>query len=140
MAVTALVVNRVQPRFADDAELASLPPLPPGPPRASAPASERPARPAAAEPGEPHGAGPEPTGDPGSPLEELIDNLRGYTDASDREEQAFADLVSQVYPAPVYRVPLLNTDVHDLAGLGTIADLLFAGPPAALAGEGDRER
>ena len=36
--------------------------------------------------------------------------------------------MSKVSPAPVYRVPLLNTDVHDLDGLGTIADLLFAGP------------
>ena len=61
-----------------------------------------------------------------APLDELIDNLRGYTAASDREEQAFADLVAKVAPAPVYRVPLLNTDVHDLDGLGTIADLLFA--------------
>ncbi len=31
-------------------------------------------------------------------------------------------------PAPVYRVPLLNGDVHDLEGLGTIADLLFTAP------------
>ena len=64
---------------------------------------------------------------------ELIDNLGGYTAASDREEQAFADLVAQVAPAPVYRVPLLNGDVHDLAGLGAIADLLFVtdGPERA---------
>ena len=95
MAVTALVVNRVQPRFADDAELASLP-----------------ARAGHAR---------------ATPLAQLIDNLRGYTDASDREEQAFADLVSKVSPAPVYRVPLLNSDVHDLDGLATIADLLFDG-------------
>jgi anion-transporting ArsA/GET3 family ATPase len=101
MTVTALVVNRVQPRFADDAELAALPPV---------------------------------TDD--SPLAQLIDNLRGYTDASDREEQAYADLVSKVAPAPVYRVPLLNTDVHDLDGLGSIADLLFAAPPAAVGGPG----
>ena len=49
----------------------------------------------------------------------------GTRAASDREEQAFADLVAKVAPAPVYRVPLLNSDVHDLDGLGTIADLLF---------------
>ena len=30
----------------------------------------------------------------------------------------YAGLVAQVDPAPVYRVPLLNTDVHDLEGLG----------------------
>ena len=95
MSVTALVVNRVQPRFAEDAQLESLH-------QQSAVA--------------------------GTALAELIDNLAGYTSASDREERAFADLVDQVAPAPVYRVPLLNTDVHDLAGLRTIADLLFTAP------------
>jgi len=40
-----------------------------------------------------------------------------------------------VAPAPVYRVPLLNTDVHDLDGLGTIADLLF-GADATGGGDG----
>ncbi len=94
MSVSALVVNRVQPRFADDAQLESVR----------------------------HQVGPAS----GTVLDELIDNLSGYTTASDREEQAFADLVAQVTPAPVYRVPLLNTDVHDLDGLATIADLLFA--------------
>jgi anion-transporting ArsA/GET3 family ATPase len=93
MAVTALVVNRVQPRFAEDAQLEALQ-------RLSSPV-------------------------PGTALDQLVDNLSGYTAASDREEQAFADLVDQVAPAPVYRVPLLNGDVHDLEGLGTIADLLF---------------
>ncbi len=105
MSVTALVVNRVQPRFADDQLLEALP-----------------------EPG--------PDGDAAA-LGQLIDNLRGYTAASDREEQTYADLVAKVAPAPVYRVPLLNGDVHDLDGLGTIADLLFGGagtgPPAPAA-------
>ena len=95
MTVTALVVNRVQPRFADDDQIDSLPPL--------------------------------SADHENSALAQLIDNLRGYTAASDREEQAYADLVAKVAPAPVYRVPLLNTDVHDLAGLGMVADLLFAG-------------
>jgi hypothetical protein len=94
MSVTALVVNRVQPRFADDAQLADL---------------------AAATAGGPSGTA----------LADLVDNLRGYTAASDREEEAYADLVAKVTPAPVFRIPLLNTDVHDLDGLGTIADLLF---------------
>ena len=103
MSVTALVVNRVQPRFAEDAQLDTLR----------------------------RQAGP----DLGTALDQLIDNLGGYTAASDREEVALADLVAQVDPAPVYRVPLLNGDVHDLDGLGTIADLLFAsGHPAATSG------
>lgn len=111
MSVTALVVNRVQPRFADDAQLESLEMLAPAP------------------------AAPSAGGTDGPPLVQLIENLRGYTEASDREERALADLVSKVDPAPVYRVPLLNTDVHDLAGVGTIADLLFS-VPAAGASEG----
>ncbi|HEX3980964.1 MAG TPA: ArsA-related P-loop ATPase [Acidimicrobiales bacterium] len=97
MSVTALVLNRVQPRFADDAQLAAV--------RSQAgPAS-------------------------GTGLDQLIENLAGYTAASDREEQAYADLVTKVAPAPVYRIPLLNTDVHDLDGLGAIADLLFTPGP-----------
>jgi len=105
MSVTALVVNRVQPRFAEDAQLEELR----------------------------RQAGP----DRGTALDQLIDNLGGYTAASDREEGALADLVAQVDPAPVYRVPLLNGDVHDLDGLGTIADLLFAsGHPAPTSGPG----
>ncbi len=99
MAVTALVVNRVQPRFADHDQLATL---------------------------------PDSTGPAAGALSQLVDNLAGYTAASDREERALADLVEKVAPAPVYRVPLLNTDIHDLDGLGSIADLLFhdrTGPP-----------
>jgi anion-transporting ArsA/GET3 family ATPase len=111
MSVTALVLNRVQPRFADDDQLAQVR----------------------------QQAGPTA----GAALDQLIDNLAGYTAASDREEQAYADLVAKVDPAPVYRVPLLNTDVHDLDGLGSIADLLFAAPvPASAPPEDppDRER
>jgi anion-transporting ArsA/GET3 family ATPase len=99
MAATALIVNRVQPRFASDDELARLTPL--------------------ADRDTPAGGGAAVA------LAELVENLAGYTMASDREESAFAALVSRVAPAPVYRVPLLNTDVHDLDGLGFVADLLF---------------
>ena len=93
MSATALIVNRVQPRFADDSQLAKLPTVP-------------------------HDA-------EGSALDDLIENLRGFTAASDREEKTYEDLVADVAPAPVARVPLLNSDVHDLDGLATIADLLF---------------
>jgi len=31
-----------------------------------------------------------------------------------------------VTPSPVGRVPLLGSDVHDLTGLGQVADALFA--------------
>ncbi len=97
MSVAGLIVNRVQPRFADDAELAFL--------EARSDVS------------------------PDSSLGLLVENLRGYTAASDREEQAYADLVATVAPAPVYRIPLLNSDVHDLDGLATVAGLLFPERP-----------
>ena len=44
-----------------------------------------------------------------------------------REEAAFAALVLQVAPSPVARVPLLDVDVHDVEGLGLVADHVFAG-------------
>jgi anion-transporting ArsA/GET3 family ATPase len=101
MSATALIVNRVQPRFADDSLLADLPAV--------------------------------PDGAAGSALADLVDNLQGFTAASDREETTYADLVADVAPAPVARVPLLNSDVHDLGGLATVADLLFVdhGEPTA---------
>src|SRR5665213_4347998 len=95
MSVTALIVNRVQPRFIDDERLDQLTALAGG-----------------------------ATGD-SSQLQVLIENLTGYAAASDRDEKVYGDLVARVAPAPVSRVPLLNTDVHDLNGLGLIADLLF---------------
>jgi len=103
MSATALVVNRVQPRFATDGELARLTTM-------------------GGRPGAVDGA----TRD----LADLVGNLAGYTLASDREEAVYASLVAEVAPAPVYRIPLLNTDVHDLSGLAEVADLLF-GPNGA---------
>jgi anion-transporting ArsA/GET3 family ATPase len=101
MAVTALVVNRVQPRFLGSDRLASLDGL----------------------------GADDPT------LAGLVENLRGYSAAAERDERSYADLIERVAPAPVARVPLLNSDVHDLEGLGAVADALFegrgpsAGPP-----------
>ena len=99
MSATALIVNRVQPRFATDDQLAALAG------RVEAVGRAR--------------------GGPDAALADLVDNLAGYTLASDREEAVYAGLVAEVAPAPVYRVPLLNSDVHDLAGLTVVADLLF---------------
>jgi anion-transporting ArsA/GET3 family ATPase len=96
MSVTALIVNRVQPRFGDDRVMNALPSF-----------------------------GERPTSD-NAVLTDLIENLKGYAAVSDRDEAAYADLVARVAPAPVSRVPLLNSDVHDLPGLGRIADLLFS--------------
>ena len=99
MSATALVVNRVPPRFASDDRLAALAPF--------------------------GGSAGNAAGGASAALAALVDNLAGYTFASDREEATYAGLVAEVDPATVYRVPLLNSDVHDLTGLATVADLLF---------------
>ncbi|MCI4361461.1 MAG: hypothetical protein L3J91_07120, partial [Thermoplasmata archaeon] len=69
--------------------------------------------------------GPLPDAPPGSALEALITNLRGYQAVNRREEDAFAALVTQVAPSPVSLVPLLDVDVHDVDGLGLVADHVF---------------
>jgi anion-transporting ArsA/GET3 family ATPase len=61
----------------------------------------------------------------GSALAALEANLRGYQALNGREEATFADLVRRLAPAPVVRVPLLDIDVHDVDGLGTMAGHLF---------------
>ena len=58
-------------------------------------------------------------------VEALIANLRGYQAVNRREEDAFAALVTQVAPSPVSLVPLLDVDVHDVDGLGLVADHVF---------------
>ena len=64
--------------------------------------------------------------DQDSALVALVANLVELESVADREESAYRDLVAELAPAPVGRVPLLGTDVHDLAGLGLVADQLFA--------------
>jgi anion-transporting ArsA/GET3 family ATPase len=66
-----------------------------------------------------------PDSAPGSALAALVDNLRGYVALNERESTTLADLVVQVAPSPVARVPLLDVDVTDTRGLETIADHLF---------------
>jgi len=69
----------------------------------------------------------------GSALAVLETNLRGYQAINAREEAACGDLVLHLAPAPVVRVPLLDIDVHDVDGLGTIAGHLFGAPTARAA-------
>ena len=64
----------------------------------------------------------------GSDLQALVDNLRQLTAIADEQEAAVAELVAQVVPAPVGRIPLLDTDVHDLDVLARVAEQLFGGP------------
>ncbi len=61
----------------------------------------------------------------GTALEALVDNLHAYQALNVQEEAAFEALVTQVAPSPVCRVPLLDIDVHDLAGLAVVADHVF---------------
>ncbi|HLI72991.1 MAG TPA: ArsA-related P-loop ATPase [Acidimicrobiales bacterium] len=66
-----------------------------------------------------------PEAPPGTALATLVANLRGYQAVNHREEEAFAALVTQVAPSPVARVPLLESDVHDVDGLSHIAGHMF---------------
>jgi anion-transporting ArsA/GET3 family ATPase len=58
-------------------------------------------------------------------FDELVENLRSLCEQNIREEATIEELVAQVSPAPVIRVPLLDRDVHDLSGLEAVADALF---------------
>ncbi len=66
-----------------------------------------------------------PDAEPGSALAVLVDNLRELESIADREERSFADLAAMTAPAPVGCVPLLGSDVHDVAGLAAVANELF---------------
>jgi anion-transporting ArsA/GET3 family ATPase len=59
---------------------------------------------------------------------DLVDNLRELCERNAGEEETISELIQQVSPAPVVRVPLLDADVHDLAGLEQVADALFGSP------------
>ena len=61
-------------------------------------------------------------------------NLGQFLRVADEEEAHFAALAGQVTPAPVARVPFLAADVHDLDGLGRVADELFSRPGAVAEG------
>jgi anion-transporting ArsA/GET3 family ATPase len=77
-----------------------------------------------------------PAAPPESRLAAMVDNLELLEDLARREDTAYADLARRVAPAPVGRVPLLGSDVHDLRGLGEVADQLFgaAATPGAAPG------
>jgi anion-transporting ArsA/GET3 family ATPase len=62
----------------------------------------------------------------GTPIGELYDNLADFELVAAREEEHLEGLAEQVAPAPVLRVPLLRSDVHDLAGLDEVGTHLFA--------------
>jgi anion-transporting ArsA/GET3 family ATPase len=73
----------------------------------------------------PEELGQMPAAPDSSALASLLENLRGYADVNEREEAALSELVVQVAPSPVGRVPLLDIDVTDTVGLGIVADHMF---------------
>jgi len=64
-------------------------------------------------------------GSPDDPLTALLENHARLRTVAEVEGRSVGALVAQVAPSPVVRVPLLDSDVHDLGGLGAVADQLF---------------
>lgn len=67
----------------------------------------------------------------GTDLGGLYGNLADFLTVASREEAHLSGLAEQVAPAPVLRVPFLQTDVHDLDGLAEVGRYLFADPSSA---------
>jgi anion-transporting ArsA/GET3 family ATPase len=65
-----------------------------------------------------------------SPLAVLRRNLFELERLADAEEAHITGLTARVAPGPIVRVPLLETDVHDVDGLAAVGRYL-AVPPAA---------
>jgi anion-transporting ArsA/GET3 family ATPase len=62
---------------------------------------------------------------PDDPIATFRQNLADFETVADHEERGLAALTAKVYPAPVTRVPLLSSDVHDLDGLEQMDHQLF---------------
>ena len=95
LAVGAVVINRLQPRFGD-----------------ATPAEAAAAADAAAAAGD-------------ADLAEMWRNLGELRALADAEEGVIAPLVADVQASSIHRVPLLADDVHDLDGLRAVAMHLF---------------
>ena len=64
-------------------------------------------------------------GEPQGALADLLANHERLRKTAQEESASVADLVARVAPSPVARVPLLESDVHDLRGLELVAEQLF---------------
>jgi anion-transporting ArsA/GET3 family ATPase len=73
----------------------------------------------------------------GTPLGARWANLADLRQVAAREEAELRGLAERVAPAPLVRVPVLRSDVHDLDGLAEVAGHIF-GRPAPADGEGPR--
>ncbi len=69
----------------------------------------------------------------GTDLGGLYTNLADFRLVASREEEHLAGLAERIAPAPVIRVPFLQSDVHDLDGLAEVGTHLFDAPPASRA-------
>jgi anion-transporting ArsA/GET3 family ATPase len=58
-------------------------------------------------------------------LAKLWANVADFREVAQRESDEIAGLAARVAPAPVVRVPVLDSDVHDLEGLAEISAHLF---------------
>jgi anion-transporting ArsA/GET3 family ATPase len=65
----------------------------------------------------------------GTPLGALWANLADFRAVAASEEAQLGGLAAHVAPAPVVHVPVLRSDVHDLAGLDEVAAYVFGRPP-----------
>jgi anion-transporting ArsA/GET3 family ATPase len=61
----------------------------------------------------------------GTELGALYANLADFQLVASREEEHLAGLAERVAPAPVIKVPFLDSDVHDLDGLALVGAYLF---------------
>jgi anion-transporting ArsA/GET3 family ATPase len=68
-------------------------------------------------------------GEPQGALADLLANHERLRKTAEEESASVSELVAQVAPSPVARVPLLESDVHDLRGLGLVAEQLFGPRP-----------
>ncbi len=72
----------------------------------------------------------------GSDLAVLVANLRDQQAVNQHEQATLARIVTEVAPSPVVQVPLLDIDVHDVDGLGVVADCIFGTAGPVVAGDG----
>lgn len=66
----------------------------------------------------------------GTDIGGLYSNLADFQLVSSREEAHLSGLAAQIAPAPMIRVPFLESDVHDLDGLALVGAHLFRGSPS----------
>jgi anion-transporting ArsA/GET3 family ATPase len=66
----------------------------------------------------------------GTPLDALWQNLIELERLAEAEEAHILGLTTRVAPGPIVRVPLLETDVHDVEGLAAVSRHLQGADPA----------